>query len=112
MGILEKHWQTFSAAADGRFWFWADVICADQSDKVDESSQFRLRRFIFQRSRRIVAWLPGSNVTDTLDLSRLETMVATVKQWAHRWRVPEFHAGAKYANKHSIIDVMDQFLTG
>lgn len=39
-------------------------------------------------------------------------MVATVKQWAHRWRVPENFAGAKYANKYSIVDVMDQFLTG
>lgn len=76
------------------------------------SSQFRLRRFIFQRSGRIVAWLPGSNVTDPLDLSRLEAMVATVKQLAHRWRIPKNFAGAKYANKNSIVDVMDQFLTG
>ncbi|KAK0746724.1 hypothetical protein B0T18DRAFT_465994 [Schizothecium vesticola] len=84
VGAFEQHWQTFSATANGTLWFWADAICTDQSSGVDATSQFKLRRFIFQRARRVVAWLPGSNAHHEFELARLEQSVATVKamDWA------------------------------
>jgi hypothetical protein len=112
VGASEQHWQTFSAAADGTIWFWADAICTDQSPGVNAASQFKLRRFIFQRARRVVAWLPSSSVHHEFELVHLEQMVATVKGWAQRYQAPESLANKKDSNGESILDVMDRFLTG
>ena len=112
VGAFEQHLQAFSAAADGTLWFWADVICTDQSSGVDAASQFKLRRFIFQRAQRVVAWLPGSSTHHEFELARLEQMAATIKAWAHRYRAPKCLTNKKVIKGEGIIDVMDRCLTG
>ena len=51
---------------------WVDAVCINQEDRVERSSQVRIMRDIYQRSRSVWIWLGNSSNDSDLALQKLK----------------------------------------
>lgn len=73
---------------------WVDAICINQQDLEERSSQVRLMRYIYQRSRRTVVWLGESADNSKVAILLVQSLSRTAKRGANKKRnCPSWYHG-------------------